>query len=520
MRPSICALLVSFALVANLSEAQQSKSQSAESGVPSSGGNETTIISLLQQSHYLEEPLPVNTRLSLLARQAPLVSQLRVDLGREWANELFALSFQTKGHSRSIAQGTAMRILASIDPDRALTLLHSMSMEETEANRSASLPMMQSVQRVFLLLATRDGASALPVLEQEAARLGAEGHYPYSALGFAAMRAASKDWGSDNLPAVEAVQLFFQRAFARYSQDAHGYFDDLEFGKMLQVVQSSLAREALQPAVRVLVKNLLATDIRKYQFQADVLTSDGKSAKVYNAIDSAILIFGELIDHIDPELAEELKSTRPELKTALVYAKDGRAMMISETPQNTQPSDPVAETWSDALRFSRINHEAAIAKAEQLPDDGNRASALLEVARVIAADHPERAANLIAETQRGDKTTDEEMQLNLISAQASVAAAQDKKVELHELLQRGFALADRIILDQQRTGGMHFVDGLLQLVQIGTQNDPDLTIAFVQSLSPSYLKAELLLEAAWALSGPMRLPLGSRPQQRVEKPDQ
>jgi len=176
-----------------------------------------------------------------------------------------------------------------------------------------------------------------------------------------------------------------------------------------------------------------------------------------------------------------------------------------------------AETRMDAVRLSYINPEAAIAKAGQLPDDDKRASTLLDVARGMAGDYPERASQLIAESQLGNKPADDEVYLNLISAQVFVAAAQNKKNELHELLQHGFESANHIILEQQRTGGIQFVAGLAPLVQIGIQNDPNLTVTFIEGLSPSYLKAELLLGAASALSLRMRLPISSRPQQRAEK---
>jgi len=302
---------------------------------------------------------------------------------------------------------------------------------------------MQLVQRVFEALATRDGVSAIPSLGQEAALLGTEGHYPYGALGFAAMRAVSKEWPNDRPRALEGVQSVFERAFARYSQSGHGYFDDWEFGNMLQVVAGYLPGESVQPGLRRLVENLLETDTNKYHFHAEVRTSDGKSAKVNNAIDAVILHFGALINRLDPELAERLKSTRPELQPALDYAKDGRQRMGSfgMEPKNARPPDPSGERAADALIFSHINPDVAIAKAEQLPDDDKRAS-MLEVARAIAGDNPERAAELIVEIQRRNKPIDDEQQLNLISAQAAVAAAQVKKNELHELLQRGLESAN------------------------------------------------------------------------------
>jgi hypothetical protein len=41
-----------------------------------------------------------------------------------------------------------------------------------------------------------------------------------------------------------------------------------------------------------------------------------------------------------------------------------------------------------------------------------------------------------------------------------------------------------------------------------------LTVTFIESLSPSYLKAELLLGAASAVSMRRSLPFSSRPQQK------
>jgi hypothetical protein len=521
MRPPLFTVLASFVLVTNLLEAQESKSQSSEPAVLSTTDADATTLRLLQQSHDLCQQLPVGMRLmNVLRRQAEMVSRLRPDLGREWANELFTLSFQMKGSQRSFLQNTAMRLLIRLDPDRALELLHSLTIEEPVPERAAAPPELQLVHEVFMVLVTRDGTSALPLLEQEAERLGLLGHYPYAALGYAAMQATLKDWGSDNQRAIRVLQSVFNPALARYSQNVHGYSDDLEFGTMLQVLTGGLPFDSVQPALRMLVKNLLATDTRKYQFEAEVDTNDGQTAKVHNGIDATLLFFGALINR-DPELVEQLKSTRPELQTALEYAKDGRQRSLEfgpgGQPGNMQSEDPGAETRMEAVHLSDINPEAAITKAKQLPED-ERGSTLLDVARGMAGDYPERAAELIAETQSGNKPTDDQLRVNLISAQAFVAAAQNKKDELDELLQRGFESANHILLEQQRTGGIPFVAGLGPLVQVGIQNDPDLTVTFIEGLSPSYLKAELLIGAASALSLPVRLPLTSRPQKRVEKP--
>jgi len=231
-------------------------------------------------------------------------------------------------------------------------------------------------------------------------------------------------------------------------------------------------------------------------------------------------LFGMLINR-DPELTRQLGSTRPELQTALEYAKAGRkaGMSISRRwPEDLAPGDPGEDIRMDALQLSHINTEAAIAKAEQLPGGDKRADTMLQVARDIAGDHPERAGELIAEVQRGNKTIDVGIQLNMISAQAFVAAAQQNKDDLHQLLQGGFDVANHLVLEQQRASHNYSVAGLGPLVQIGIQNDPALTVTFIEGLPASYLKANLLLGAASALSMRTSLPLNSRPQQERENP--
>lgn len=523
MRRSRYTILALFVLATRSLEAQESKSQSSASAALSTGGD-ATVLRLLQESHDLCQQLPVGLRLmNVLRRETEMISRLRPDLGREWANELFTLSFQMKGTQRSFSQNTAMRLLIRLDPNQALELLHSLTIEEPAPERAAARPEMQLVHEAFMALVGRDGASALPLVEQEAERLGVQGHYPYAALGYAVMEATLKDRGRDNQSAIRVLQSVFEPAFERYSQSAHSYSDDLEFGKMLQALAGGLPFDSVQPALRMLVKNLLATDARKYQFESEVYTNDGQTAKVHNGIDAALLFFGTLINR-DSELAEQLKSTRPELQTALEYAKDGRERSGSfgpgGSPQSMRSRDHDSETRMEAMHLSDTNPEAAIAKAELLPDDGRRASTLLDVARGMAGDYPERAAKLIAEIQSGSKPTDDELHVNLISAQAFVAAAQNKKDELNELLQRGFELANHILSEQQRTGDIPLVAGLPPLVQVGIQNNPDLTVTFVEGLSPSYLKAELLIGAASGLTLRVRLPLTSRPQQEVEKPSE
>lgn len=515
MKRPVVLLLALLAVPTSLLKAQEKSKQATTTTSSSPQSSNSVVADLLEQSHDLNPQFNLGTRIYLLERQADAMSRVDAALGEAWAQELLVLATQTKGNLRSRAENSAMSILVRLNPDRALTLLRSLSKDEPQADRTPGLPDVRLVQTVFGVMIERDGVRALPLLEQEAERMSADGPYPYGALGYAAMQC-------DRTYPVEVVQQVFEQAFERYRSGPRTYLDDYEFGRMLQVVAGGI-QETVRPALQLLVKNLLTTDTSKYRFEAGVYTNDGKAGKVDNAIDAAILNLGALINRIDPELAQQLESTRPELQTALQYAKDGRQRTSffgeGRQPQtvNGRQQDSNAENATEAMRLANINPEAAIAKAKQLPEGDTRADTMLQMARDLAGKRSERAQELIAEVESSNKSDIPELQLDVISAKAFIAAAQDKKDEVRELLQQGFTLANPIITELQKSGGASFVPGLGQLVQIGMQNDPDLTLTFLQSLPASWLKANLLLGAASALTMRTRLPIGSKDLRKPEK---
>jgi hypothetical protein len=367
----------------------------------------------------------------------------------------------------------------------------------------------------------RDGETALPVLEQEAERLGLQGHYPYAELSYAALQATNKYWGNDNPHAIRVLESVFQPAFARYGQAPRTYFDDYEFGGMLQALAGGLPFDSVQPALHVLVKNLLVTDTSKYQFTAEVINASGQKVVAHNAIDAMILLLGSLINR-DADLAKELESSRPELQKVLEFTREGQQRSISFgsglAPEQGQTASE-DEMYQDAIRLSLSNPAAAISTAEQLSGD-KRTNALLQVARSVSRYDPVRAAAVIAEVQQGNRPIDEETSLDIISAQAFVAAGQNNQSALHDSVREGFASANRMLLEQQGVGRNYLsMPALGPLVHIGMENDPDFTSPFVEGLPALRLKAELLIVAASALSTSRPPHIGTQPQQTAEKPN-
>ena len=522
LRP-IIAVLSPLAVLANLLAGSVVKSQyQYVEYKPQSTRDAGTFVSLIQQSHDLDNLLSPSMRVWELIRQAQMVSQLNPDLGRQWANELFALSLQVKVSRRSQVQSTALDILIRLDPDRALDLLHHLSPEDPGAKPDNWPPQTRLAHNVFDILVMRDGENALPVLQQEADRMGLQGHYPYAALGYATMQASNKYWGNDNPRAIRLLESVFQPAFVRYSQAPRTYFDDYEFGGMLQELAGGLPFDSVQPALHLLVKNLLATDTSKYQFTAEVINVNGQSAAVHNAIDATILLLGSLINR-DPDLAKELASSRPQLQKGLEFTTEGQQRSFSfrstVAPQQGQTAG-VNETYQDAVRLSFSNPAEAITMAEQLPDD-TRTIALLQVARMVSRYDPARAATVIAEVQQESKTPMNEMTLvDIISAQAFVAAAQNNQSALHDCLRQAFAAANHVLLEHQGARRNYVsIPALSPLAHIGIESDPDFTIPFVEGLPASRVKAVVLLDAAEALSTSRSPHIGTQPQQTAEKPN-
>lgn len=199
-----------------------------------------TFVSLVQQSYDIDSSLLPPMRARILTRQAEMISYLIPELSREWSNELFALSLQMKGSQRSEAQSTALGILVRLDPDRSLDLLHELGKDDAEAKSATWPPKILLAQKVFNILAMRDGEKALPVLQQEAELMGLQGYYPYAALGYSTKQVADKYWAEDSSRAIRILESVFQPAFARYSLSPRTYIDDYEFGGMLQAFAGGL----------------------------------------------------------------------------------------------------------------------------------------------------------------------------------------------------------------------------------------------------------------------------------------
>jgi hypothetical protein len=455
------------------------------------------IVTLLEQSHNLDQLVAPSQRLQLLGRQTEMVSRYRADLGGEWASELLELSHQQQGWSRGYAQQTALTALSRLDTNSALALLDRPDLEESPPNSAGFSVQGSLANRIFSTVIERDGLAALPLVEQAADRLGTKGHYPYGALGYAAMQAANPFWGNNQQRGVDILRLVLDPSFARYKQAPNRFEDDVEFGTMLQVLAGGLPLEVVQPGLHEFVHRILAMDQSAHPLEVDVTTRDGRSVKSDNAIDATLTYFGALVNR-DQELVQHLVAARPSLQPGLEATKEANLQSIRFGPS--------------------FNHTGTLHRGSQNQTAGQRNNALLDAARNAAGEHPEKAAALIESVDLDTSSPDALLQLNLISAQVSVTASQAKTQELRALLERGFELATQVSDSAKGDAPGHFTPGLAPMVQIGIQNQRELTLTFLQSYPPSGEKAELLLAAASALDMPVHLPIGSPQTSPIPKP--
>src|SRR5579872_4902866 len=147
--------LACFAIL-TASTAQQNTAPFAPLPPPARIGSVDAIVDLLQQSYQVNEHLPHGPLPGLLQRQAQMAADVSPDLARVWASELLSLASQDSAKEGSKEKGppdtyfrdSAMAILARVDPDRALELLHTLNLEPPDASAPA-MPGNQLVQQVF-----------------------------------------------------------------------------------------------------------------------------------------------------------------------------------------------------------------------------------------------------------------------------------------------------------------------------------------------------------------------------------
>jgi len=147
------------------------------------------------------------------------------------------------------------------------------------------------------------------------------------------------------------------------------------------------------------------------------------------------------------------------------------------------------------------NPDKALAMTQSITDPNMRAVTMGSVAERIAGDDSGRAMQLLDQAQKtaGD-SQDLKTELQLVASRAEVAQATNNDAMVRDSLRKGFEIGDQLLRQEQDNNqGQVSWYMLGSLVQTGIKSDPDLTLAYINSFSLPYVRAELLMDAAQAL---------------------
>jgi hypothetical protein len=482
-------------------DAKKKQNATPENKDDPAAAHKQQVLDLLERSHAANDEVLPDQKTNLLARQISMISRLNSETAEKWAQELFQLGEdQADDQKRARMQVTAIQMVALGDPEFGLKLLHQMKpVAETDASVLFSASLISSAATpVFQGLAREKGESQLPRLRQEALRLAAESQYPYSAMAGVAIELVRDHQNggggpdSSNGQAV-LVESVFDEAVSNYERSVPTWSGNSDFGRMVQRLAYQLPKEKVRHALEIFVNNVQTTPAPSGLWVK--VDSGAGATQMSDPVEISLYPCMSLLNEFDPELKKQVVEAHPRLEQprSTSTAWGGYAV-------NNQ-SDANQVTRLRAQNLASWNPNSALAMTQSITDPNMRAVTMGSVAERIANDDSSRAMQLLDQAQKtaGD-SQDLKTELQLVASRAEVAQATNNGAMLRDSLRQGFEIGDQLLRQEQDNNqGQVSWYMLGSLVQTGIKSDPDLTLAYINSFSLPYVRAELLLDAAQAL---------------------
>jgi hypothetical protein len=463
------------------------------------------IVDLLERSHAANDEVLPDQKATLLARQISMISRLSSESAEKWAQELFQLGDdQADDQKRARMQVLAIQMVAQGDPEFGLKLLHQIKpVAETDSTALVSANMISAAaSAVFQGLARDKGESQLSRLRQEALRLAAESQYPYSAMGGVAIelardhRRGETDSGEGQGSLMESV---FDEAVSNYERSVPTWSGNSDFGRMVQRLAYQLPKEKVRHALGVFVNNVQTTPSPSGVWMK--VDSGAGATQMSDPVEISLFPFMSLLNEFDTELMKQVVEAHPRLgQNAATGAASASGYGYAGSATG-RGADPNQMTRLRAQSMASWNPDSALAMTQGITDPNMRAVTMGSVAERIAGDDSSRAMQLLDQAQKtaGDGQ-DLRTELQLVASRAEVAQATNNGAMLRESLRQGFEIGDQLLRQEQDNNqGQVSWYMLGSLVQTGIKSDPDLTLAYINSFSLPYVRAELLMDAAQAL---------------------
>ncbi len=457
---------------------------------------------LLELSYSIGATIPPNERVKVLPRQITAANFIDPRLASQWAEEALAFAQElTPGDDRDSVYASAIPVLARRDPEHALEVFRTVPAE------AATSPAFNfALQGLFATLVREQGSEGMDLVRQEALRLSQASYYPYSAVLNASRELHSSD--------AQLRQALFYESASAYNQGTDSPESDAEFARMLQREGPRVPLPAAQLAYHSLVDKLLARAEREDQQASALSSSDSSSSSSPSAspardsADSLLRRLLPVLQRIDPELRQQVLEERPSVAASSVVGNGvSRAGLFFPSggfgPSPSRPQQArMGDQQQEFMQYSqaRRNPAGALTASTAISDPLPRALALVGAAAGLARKDPAGASTALQQAlDAAGQITDPGQQLQVAVTMTMVTAQMKDSAALRTILQRGFQAADTLQQSDDEAASSRAQSTLQRLARSGFQQDPALTLSFVNQERVPVTQAELLIEGAEAI---------------------
>lgn len=446
---------------------------------------------LLERAYAITRDLPLETRAYLLGWMVDPAARIEPQIAASWADELFQMAQELSDQDQQgRAELAAVRALAHIDVDHALAVFRRMDAATLQSGRVVPQDARSAAaETLFPEILRKQGVAAVPVLQQEAQRLGETGSYPYSAMALVMNELTHLD--------RSLGENVFADSVTAYQQSTPTLAGNADFVSLLHNVRWVPLAEA-QQALTTVVNNLLSQpDDSGRQKLPDPVQYQGST--VDTATDYLLLKLLPQIRALQPDLLDTIAQSRPALAKA---AGPASAHMGQSATSGTDPDQAVVNRIQ---RAAADNPQQALVASNQLQDPAVRSQALAAVASGMASKDPQQAAQLLSNAQDiAAKIDDKRKQLQAIVAMAQAANRMNNQAVLRDSLARGFALGNELLQLDEDKGTPPSFTLLAPLVRAGAHTQLETLVAGIQGIQNLQVKAQLLVLTAQSMPRPRR----------------
>lgn len=495
---SVAALVLAAAVPANVC-AQDAKP------APITHEKERSRTDLLRESYAIGADLVPSQRALLLFQLASAAGPIAPNLSKQWAKDLFNLTFQLDPDwNRSALQKNAVAVLANADPAGAFRMLEMMSPLPNQTMLGEDLR-ADAARTVFLLYWNQHRSPGrLAEIRTRSAAIAQDGQYPFLAVS---------PMLHDSLRRDEPAGLaWFSEISMAYGQgSANIRSSNPDFVAFLRDFWPTLTPAAKREALTPLVSKLTQpdADASEWTYRSSVKTSAG--AVVFSSRNDQLLFqVMPLVRELDAKWADRLAQDRPALSRAAGAAtEEVQQAYVTGNASSSDQAAAAAEALGRQGQLSRVYDALgkgpgeALQMAGQLGDPHTQLLALGGIARGLEIKDTSSSVTVEEQAKRALEASKDPLdKLRALALLAQSTGRVGHTASFVEYMNRGFDLGELLFEEFVQTHPTADVEGaevigpLGNLVETGMRFRRFDTLARVERCSNRLLTAYLLIAAA------------------------